>query len=491
MSAIGTIGINEPVYGVDATGTGNADQEIFSEPMADITSPIEDTMYAYDVSSASNYIQEPFGETVYAFDASGLGDYVQQPIEEAVYAYDSSGTGDFVEDETIEEPIYAYDASGSGDYAEGYFLEPMLGNTGEDRIFGVSDGYSYDARDNLDQGAGRVAKNDGPVAVAVHQLDSAHKEEEEEEEQSNHGEYHDRSLIATSKKPTSGKPTPRPTTGKPTLQIPSTTRPTTINPTPDENSNTHEPSATGNTTASTNQNLKLQAWKHGASAIWNWDCDFPHMGEYKQVNNVRGEQCDPLCRDDARCTHFTYNKGTCFLKERGAFRQDAKDLGQTGAVCGIKKLGVPSYSHTAWMSKLPDRSELKDLLIPGTHNSVAGPQSATGLHKCQQDSVRDQLYRGVRYFDLRLARCESQHYDSFAGDKSLCFWHGNDVIGGYLDLSLDKVAWEFYWFLQNNPREVIVAKINPEYGHQTSNFLQRVERYFEEHHEWWRNGGQA
>ena len=419
MSAIGTIGINERVYGVDATGTGNADQEIFSEPMADITSPIEDTMYAYD-------------------------------------------------------------ASGSGDYAEGYFLEPMLGNTGEDRIFGVSDGYSYDARDNLDQGAGRVAKNDGPVAVAVHQLDSAHKEdeeeeveeEEEEEEQSNHGGYHDGSLIATSKKPTSGKPTLRPTTGKPTLQIPSTTRPTTINPTPDENSNTHEPSATGNTTASTNQNLKLQAWKHGASAIWNWDCDFPHMGEYKQVNNVRGEQCDPLCRDDARCTHFTYNKGTCFLKERGAFRQDAKDLGQTGAVCGIKKLGVPSYSHTAWMSKLPDRSELKDLLIPGTHNSVAGPQSATGLHKCQQDSVRDQLYRGVRYFDLRLARCESQHYDSFAGDKSLCFWHGNDVIGGYLDLSLDKVAWEFYWFLQNNPREVIVAKINPEYGHQTSNFLQ-------------------
>jgi hypothetical protein len=150
------------------------------------------------------------------------------------------------------------------------------------------------------------------VAVAVQQLDSAHKEdeeaeeeveEEEEEEQSNHGGYHDRSLIATSKKPTSGKPTLRPTTGKPTLrlttQIPSTTRPTTINPTPDENSTTHEPSATGNTTASTNRNLNLQAWKHGASAIWNWDCDFPHMGDYKQVNNVRGEQCDPLCRDDA------------------------------------------------------------------------------------------------------------------------------------------------------------------------------------------------
>ncbi len=51
------------------------------------------------------------------------------------------------------------------------------------------------------------------------------------------------------------------------------------------------------------------------------------MGDYKQVYNAKGEQCDPLCAQDPRCTHFTYNKGTCFLKEGGAFEQDAKDLG--------------------------------------------------------------------------------------------------------------------------------------------------------------------
>jgi hypothetical protein len=54
------------------------------------------------------------------------------------------------------------------------------------------------------------------------------------------------------------------------------------------------------------------------------------------------------------------------------------------------------------------------------------------------------------------------------------------------------VAWELYRFLQNNPREVILVKIEIEDGHpkvSTSNFLQRVERYFEGHHEWWVHHG--
>jgi hypothetical protein len=39
------------------------------------------------------------------------------------------------------------------------------------------------------------------------------------------------------------------------------------------------------------------------------------------------------------------------------------------------------------------------------------------------------------------------------------------VLGDYLDLSLDKVAWEFYQFLNANPCEVFVVKIALEYGH--------------------------
>ena len=57
----------------------------------------------------------------------------------------------------------------------------MSGNTGEAHTFGINDGYSNDAWVNLVQGAKDITMNDGPEAVAVQQLDSAHDEEEEED----------------------------------------------------------------------------------------------------------------------------------------------------------------------------------------------------------------------------------------------------------------------------------------------------------------------
>ncbi len=146
-----------------------------------------------------------------------------------------------------------------------------------------------------------------------------------------------------------------------------------------------------------------------------------------------------------------------------------------------------------WMSDLPDASYLHDLLIPGAHNAIAGPQSATDWSQCQDRYIMGLLNRGYRYFDFRLAECRPEHYNSFAGSNSLCFWHGKaDIWGDYLDLNLDQVAWELYHFLQNNPREVITVKIALEYGHPATSpngFLQRVERYFQGHHEWWVHPG--
>jgi hypothetical protein len=54
------------------------------------------------------------------------------------------------------------------------------------------------------------------------------------------------------------------------------------------------------------------------------------------------------------------------------------------------------------------------------------------------------------------------------------------------------VAWDFYSFLQNNPCEAIVVKIGIEYAHtkvDPNTFIQRVEKYFEGHHEWWVHPG--
>ena len=220
------------------------------------------------------------------------------------------------------------------------------------------------------------------------------------------------------------------------------------------------------------------------------------MGDYKQVGNVRGDQCDPHCVADSQCTHFSFTpNGICYLKRGGAFKSDATVLSKgSGVICGIKITPyTQNHNKARWMSDLPDASYLHDLLIPGAHNAIAGPQSATDFSRCHDQYIMGLLNRGYRYFDFRLAECRPQHYNSFAGANSLCFWHGkDDILGDYLDLNLDNVAWELYNFLRNNPREVITVKIALESGHPKTSpngFLQRVEKYFDHHHEWWVHPG--
>ena len=220
------------------------------------------------------------------------------------------------------------------------------------------------------------------------------------------------------------------------------------------------------------------------------------MGDYKQVGNVRGDQCDPHCVADSQCTHFSFTpNGICYLKRGGAFKSNATVLSKgSGVICGIKITPyTQNHNKARWMSDLPDASYLHDLLIPGAHNAIAGPQSATDFSRCHDQYIMGLLNRGYRYFDFRLAECRPQHYNSFAGANSLCFWHGkDDILGDYLDLNLDNVAWELYNFLRNNPREVITVKIALEHGHPKTSpngFLQRVEKYFDHHHEWWVHPG--
>jgi hypothetical protein len=113
---------------------------------------------------------------------------------------------------------------------------------------------------------------------------------------------------------------------------------------------------------------------------------------------------------------------------------------------------------------------------------------------CHDEYIMGLLNHGYQYFDFRLNECRTEHYNSFAGANSLCFWHGQDnTWGDYLDFNLDQVAWELYRFLQSNPREVIMVKIALEYRHpkiSTNGFLQRVEKYFEGHTNGGCGGGQ-
>ena len=59
-------------------------------------------------------------------------------------------------------------------------------------------------------------------------------------------------------------------------------------------------------------------------------------------------------------------------------------------------------SSLNWMSRVSDDVKIKDLSIPGTHDSGALHSIADVSGKCQDISIASQLKLGVRLLDLKL-----------------------------------------------------------------------------------------
>lgn len=76
-------------------------------------------------------------------------------------------------------------------------------------------------------------------------------------------------------------------------------------------------------------------------------------------------------------------------------------LGFAGSLYGpLKQEASPSYA--SWMSELEDTSAIRDMAIPGTHNTMALYALAGFTGHCQTLSLKDQLGIGVRFLDIRL-----------------------------------------------------------------------------------------
>ncbi|WP_310603190.1 phosphatidylinositol-specific phospholipase C domain-containing protein [Anaerosporobacter sp.] len=94
-----------------------------------------------------------------------------------------------------------------------------------------------------------------------------------------------------------------------------------------------------------------------------------------------------------------------------------------------------------WMSRLSDSLSLRDLSIPGTHDS--GTECvAKGIAHCQNHSILKQLEEGVRFLDVRLKK-----------DGGTL-----KVVHGIVDCKIDfkKVLEWCLNFLETNPRETIL-----------------------------------
>jgi len=127
--------------------------------------------------------------------------------------------------------------------------------------------------------------------------------------------------------------------------------------------------------------------------------------------------------------------------------------GETGSSTKLAKTWktVPwdTVSSNDWMAAVPDASKISSLSIPGTHDSGARVETWPGTAKCQDLSIEDQLYMGVRYLDIRLRAID---------DNSLAVHHG-DV---YQEMNFGDVLKQVTEFLKRNPTEAVLMSVKRE-----------------------------
>lgn len=131
-------------------------------------------------------------------------------------------------------------------------------------------------------------------------------------------------------------------------------------------------------------------------------------------------------------------------------------------------------STAGWMARVPDDTRLCQMSIPGTHQSLAlhGAQQSGLPHlsfpnfgrdnpRCQNRTPFEQLYEGIRYFDLRFDLWTTTKNDF----KSLFARHGDSLKGlagvneGY---SLMAVLHSFKVFLAYNAGETLIVNVTRE-----------------------------
>ena len=105
-------------------------------------------------------------------------------------------------------------------------------------------------------------------------------------------------------------------------------------------------------------------------------------------------------------------------------------------------------SYSSWMNKLSDDTALRDVSMPGSHDTMALYSIGNLAGQCQSLSLNDQLKLGVRFLDIRLKESNDQ----------LKAVHGFiDQKATFSDIYLTTKV-----FLKNHPSEFIIMSIKEE-----------------------------
>lgn len=75
---------------------------------------------------------------------------------------------------------------------------------------------------------------------------------------------------------------------------------------------------------------------------------------------------------------------------------------------GILKQKTTSKKYADWMSKLDDTLSLREVNMPGSHDTMALYSIGDLAGQCQSLSLKDQLNLGVRFLDIRLKEDDNE-----------------------------------------------------------------------------------
>lgn len=124
----------------------------------------------------------------------------------------------------------------------------------------------------------------------------------------------------------------------------------------------------------------------------------------------------------------------------------------------------PQREYTSWMRNIADTTSLKDITIPGTHDTMSFYGGA--LVACQSLTLYKQYRTGIRFVDIRCRH----YYNGFPIHHGVVYQHAN-----FADVLRDSHA-----FLQENPTETIVMSVKDE-GHKPEGNTESFEDTFRRH----------
>ncbi|GGZ50054.1 1-phosphatidylinositol phosphodiesterase [Streptomyces inusitatus] len=118
-----------------------------------------------------------------------------------------------------------------------------------------------------------------------------------------------------------------------------------------------------------------------------------------------------------------------------------------------------------WMSRFPGATLLRNLTIPGTHDS--GARFGSVWHQCQGMTITQQLNAGIRFLDIR---CR-------AIDGVFAIHHGN----AFQNAMFGNVLSECWDFLKANPGETVLMRVKQEYSEESDAVFGAIfEKYYQD-----------